>query len=376
MKKESLGLGPVVVMHNPAPSCPDDEEEPPSSAADGSVVEVASHITRTLRGAGVDARQVCAEGDLDELLGDLVTAGVSRVFNLVESLDGDASREAEFAERLEAVGLPYTGGRPSILRVAFAKDVARSRLEALRVPVAAGHAVWDADGPPPPLPFPLFVKPARADGSIGIDGGSVVYDEAAFRARVAYLLRCCGAPVLVECYLPGPELNVAILPGPRGPRFAVTAIDFSCFPPDMPPIVTYACKWVPGTPEYEACSRPAREMVSDATVRAATRIAWTAFTALGGHGYGRVDLRCDAEGAPRVIDVNPNPDLDPEAGLARAACFEGIDYEDLILGIAAEATAENPHRDARKHHARLPRLRPAANSTRGSRAPGAAAAER
>jgi D-alanine-D-alanine ligase len=69
-------------------------------------------------------------------------------------------------------------------------------------------------------------------------------------------------------------------------------------------------------------------------VMAAARGAWHAVEA---RGYLRVDVRQDADGVPRVLDVNPNPALAPGDGAGLAAEEMGWTWEELIRKLVAWA---------------------------------------
>jgi D-alanine-D-alanine ligase len=64
------------------------------------------------------------------------------------------------------------------------------------------------------------------------------------------------------------------------------------------------------------------------------RVARATWRALDLRDYGRVDLRVDAAGSPWVIDVNPNPDISPDSGAARAGAAAGFNYPQLVGKIA------------------------------------------
>src|SRR5262249_42120384 len=111
-------------------------------------------------------------------------------------------------------------------------------------------------------------------------------------------------------------------------------IDFGAMPGDRPNIVSYAAKWDEAHVDYAGTKPVPLRAASAALVGAAEATARAAWTALGLRDYGRVDLRIDAAGAPWVIDVNPNCDLSPDAGVTRAAAAAGMSHVELIDQIA------------------------------------------
>ena len=345
------GLPPrMAVVHNndfQSKEVSSDSDEPPSLEADADIAHIAAEIAAILTSAGVEVSIVQVSDNTDELIPTLRDFGANAVFNLVESLGNDTAREPEVPLLLEAAHIPYTGNSPAPLRIAHAKDIAKQILHTHNIRHAMGITVFRLRDLPRKsalrLDFPLFVKPARTDTSIGIDQKSIVRNYEELRARVEFLLKYLPAPVLVEEYLPGRELNVAIFPDPYTGLIVPTEIDFSKYPEGLAPIVTYDCKWREDSPEYLAFSRPCAQWPDPELQREVLRTARAAFLALGGNGYGRVDMRLDALGHPAVIDINPNPDLDRAAGLSIAALSMGIDYPSLIHMIATRTTLKEHH---------------------------------
>ncbi len=307
--------------------------------ADAAVLDTARAVVAALARLGVATEELRVRASLAGVGAELARRGVGTVFNLVESIDNDYGREWQVPALLERHGVHYTGNGPRPLRLCRTKDRARRVLERAGVRVARGLSLRDASALTvkrlAALPFPCFVKPARVDGSIGVDRDSLCPHPDALAARLERLGRHLPGPFLIEEYLPGKEINVSLFPEPVRGHVVATELDFSALSPDLPRFVTYDSKWNPASPEYASRSVPAA--LEPALQSEVESLARRAFSALGGSGYGRVDMRLDGAGRPCVIDVNPNNDLHPEAGLALAARSIGIDYEQLIAEILAHA---------------------------------------
>jgi D-alanine-D-alanine ligase len=305
--------------------------------AEDEVVDVARHVARVLEDRGYRTETLPLIDDTAPLRERIARGDVSIVFNLVESLGGDAAREPEIPMLLVEHGVPFTGNSAPALKRALEKDCVREALVACAVPVAPALVVTETHRLPAEaalrLEFPLFVKPARVDGSIGIDQGSVVADYTALAARVHLLLQTFGGAVLVEEYLPGPELNVAVCPDAHSGVYAPTLLDFSGFKDGQWPVVTYAAKWDESHDDYNCRSIALTDQLAPDVKDEVVATARAALLAIGADGYARVDTRLDRHGKPFVIDVNPNPALHPEAGFALGLATMGIDFATLVEGV-------------------------------------------
>ena len=123
---------------------------------------------------------------------------------------------------------------------------------------------------------------------------------------------------------------------------------FDTLPEGTWPIVSYAAKWIPESPEYEGtvpvCPAELDPQLQEKIAQVA-RSAWQHMA--GAEGYGRVDMRVTPEGQPYVLEVNPTPDLSSNAGLARMGRAFGWSYDDLVMQIVDEAlTRSQSHRAA------------------------------
>jgi D-alanine-D-alanine ligase len=318
----------VVVLYNV-----DYEDAPPEDdpawAARAQVGEVAASVAAVLAEAGHDAQLVGVDGDLAALRERLNELDPDCAFNLCESLCGDARLESAVPLLLELLGIPFTGSPPEVLSFALRKDRVKKRLEEAGIPTPAGR-ILTSPSDPCDLPYPLIVKPVREDGSVGIWRTSVVHNDQELARAVEMVVTTFRQPCLVEQFIEGRELNVALIGHPTPRVLPLSEIDFGALPPDVPRIVSYDAKWSSGSVDDLGTVPVLHPLLPNSVAARVRRAAAEAFRAVGVRDYGRVDVRLAPSGIPYVVDVNPNCDLSAGAGMARAAAAVGIDYAALV----------------------------------------------
>ena len=297
------------------------------------VLIAVNDIARILAADGAEVRKVPVLHDFKWLQ---ACRQADLVFNLCEGVHGVARWEDHVAAALEFAGIPFTGAGAWTIAACRRKWVANALLERAGVPVPPWILVQGRI--PDDLPLPAIVKPAAEDASAGLDAHSVVTDRRALRARIAALTEQFDE-VMVQRYVAGREFNVGFV-GERA--LPIAEIDFAAMPPGRWPILTYAAKWHTGSPDdlgsVPVCPAPLPQRLAERITRTAT----AAWRVVQGTGYGRVDLRVDADGRPWVLEVNPNPDLTDSAGLSRMAQAAGWDYAELVRRIARLALRTSP----------------------------------
>jgi len=258
--------------------------------------------------------------------------GVDLVFNVCEGRDG-RSREAQVPAILELLEVPYTGSDPLTLAVSLDKGTAKRLLRDRGVPTpdfAVFSSAEEAAGQR--LRYPLFVKPLHEGTGKGIAPDSVVRTERDLRDRVASIVRAYRQPALAEEYLPGREFTVGVL-GNDPPR-ALGTMEVVVTDPAEAGIYSSSSKadW-PRKVLYRHNGD-----VEPAMRAAAEKAAVAAYEALDCRDFGRIDLRCDAAGAPNVLEVNPLAGLSPvDSDLCFIARESGLPYRALIASILEEA---------------------------------------
>jgi D-alanine-D-alanine ligase len=297
--------------------------------------EIADALTK--RGHEISSH--CLDGKARSLK---AVAGIEcdLVFNLTESYAGDDTKDVNIAAYLDLLGLPYTGSGPSGLLLAQDKAVAKRlfTFHGLGTPHFAtmyqGRLHWSDD-----IHFPVIVKPKREDGSIGIEFSAVVGSIKELMERIDALHADLDSPVLVEEYIEGRELYVAVLGNETPTALPVVELDLSDLPEGTPRIAGTEVKWERGTDAYKKTKLRIPEDLSEDTVAELQDVAVRAYRALEIRDYGRVDMRLAPDGKIYILEVNPNPWLHTTAEFALAAKQTGRDYPTLIEEILNVAMA-------------------------------------
>jgi D-alanine-D-alanine ligase len=316
---------------------------PPDAYADYDHIETIHHIQAALETDGHKTEFIMADQNLPY---ELKKYKPDICFNIAEGLGGDA-REAQIPALLEMLKIPYTASRVLTNAIALDKTLTKRIWRDRNLPVAPFQEFNIGDEPlRHELRFPLFVKPAREGTGMGVDMKAKVETEADLRDRVHYVINAYKQPALVETYLPGREFTVGQIGRPdaalfsRHPewyapdgyhRFPIMEVESSHAA--TPGIYSNAAKshllGEEGAPEY-LC--PAD--VHPDLAKKLHHLALRGHIILGALDVSRVDIRLDAEGQPRLIEINPLPGLTPGySDLCIQAATDGIAYEDLILEI-------------------------------------------
>lgn len=256
------------------------------------------------------------------------------VFNMCEGIDGIATLESAVISVLELFKIPFTGSSSYTAAVCLRKHVVNGILEKEGLPVPRFAMIRRGD-PLTTVGFPAIVKPAAEDASIGIEQRSVVRNTRQLAARVDAMLEV-WEEVLVQRYIDGREVNVGILGDTVLP---IAEIDFGRMPAGRWRIVTYQSKWETGSVDDLGSVPRCPARLPAKLANEIRSVALKAWKLCGGFGYGRVDMRIDSMGRPWILEVNGNPDISPDAGIARMARTAGIEYPSLIRNICELALA-------------------------------------
>jgi D-alanine-D-alanine ligase len=309
------------------------------------VLEERAHVQEALQKNGYKTSLFNMNSDIKRLIQFVEEKEPDLIFNLCEAVGDESTHEMFVAGIYEIMGVPYTGAGAFALGMCQNKARTKQALSfhKIRVPRFALYKnVNEVSEDEFDLKFPVIVKPSAEDASVGIDNGSIVDTIAGVRKRVRHIFQNFDQPAIVDEYVEGRELNVAIIGNRRPITLPISEIDFSGLPADFPHIVTYNAKWMEGTDEYKGTVGVCPAQIPADVERQAKEIALKCYRVMGCRDYARVDMRLDKNNNLYVIEVNPNPDISDDAGFARSAREYGFSFDEIINKIVEYALERTP----------------------------------
>ena len=277
-----------------------------------------AQVVAALREGGFEVLPVEVTPDLPALIAALQAAKPDAVFN---ALHGPFGEDGCIQGVLDWLRLPYTHSGVRASAMAMDKHAAKAVFAAAGVSLAQHRVVSPEElEAADPLPRPFVVKPVNEGSSVGVE---ILRDGDNRRAEIARAWRF-GPQVMVEEFIPGRELTVAVM---GDEALAVTEIDTGHV------FYDYDAKYADGGSRH-MIPAPVPENIA----QEAKRIAQLAHDALGCRGVSRADLRYDDQtGRVVLLEVNTQPGMTRTSLVPEQAAHRGIGFAELCTWMVREA---------------------------------------
>ncbi len=289
-------------------------------------------VISTLRKLGHDVRPLGIGDSLTELRNEITGWRPHVCFNLLEEFGGIVTYDQHVVAFLELMRQPYTGCSPRGMMLSRDKVLSKQILSYHRIPTPQFAVFRRGRKPhiPRRLRYPMFVKSATEDASLGIAQASVVDDEARLRERIEFIHEQTQSDALVEEFIDGRELYMGLLGNDRIMTFPAWELHFGSMAKTSIGIATRKVKWDRSYQERHGIVTDPAENLPEGVPALLDRLSRRIYRALHMSGYGRMDFRMRPDGSVFVLEANCNPNLEEYEDYGRAALYAGIEYPQLL----------------------------------------------
>jgi D-alanine-D-alanine ligase len=240
-------------------------------------------------------------------------------------LHGKYGEDGYIQSLLDLRGIPYTGSQMLASAMAMDKAVSKLMFQVAGIPTAAWvsvttelandyealKAVFEE------IPRDVVVKPNDQGSTVGL----TIVSKGDTQGLSTAILQAAkfSNQILVEQYIPGRELTVAVLGAEALPVIEIEPQDG---------FYDYANKYTKGTTLYH-CPADVSEEVRDHVMN----LAVTAHQVMGCRGYSRVDFRLSPDNYPYCLEINTLPGFTASSLFPMAAKQCGIEFPQLCQEI-------------------------------------------
>jgi len=306
--------------------------------AEDAVVEEIGAVEEAVHSLGHQCFVMAIRDEIFSVIHWLKEIGPDVVFNLCESVYGNSCWEMNIPALLDLFHIPYTGSPPLTLGLCQDKGKVKDILVSHGIQTPRYKIFERPSRHVKGNIYPMIVKPVHEDGSLGISTESVVFDDETLARQIQYVIEKYQQPALVEEFINGREINASVIETNGHVKvLPLSEIDYSDFPEGVPRICGYHAKWVSESFEYQRTKPICPALLEWVMQKRVEHTAVRVFRLFGCRDYARIDVRIDRDGKIYVIEVNPNPDISPQSGMARAIKAEGMTYADFVRNLLERA---------------------------------------
>jgi len=289
-------------------------------------------VVTTLRELGHEVLPLGVYDDLGDLRRATEDFKPHVWFNLLEEFHGVGVYDHHVVSYLELMKQQYTGCNPRGLLLAHDKPLAKKILSfhQIRTPGFFVAPRGKKTRKLASLEFPLLVKSASEDASLGISEASIVYNSDHLQERIDFIHRQTKTDALVETFIQGRELYVGLMGNRRVKVLPIWEMLFENAKPGSPLIATSRVKWDIKHQEKLGIKTCRAVDIPPKIEAKIEQVCKRTYKALSLSGYARMDLRLRDDGEVFVIEANPNPNLSFGEDFAESAQEIGYSYEQLL----------------------------------------------
>ncbi|MEQ9504026.1 MAG: ATP-grasp domain-containing protein [Deltaproteobacteria bacterium] len=288
-------------------------------------------VVSTLQERGHTVRALGVYDDIGPIRRQLQEYQPNLTFMLLEEFHGVVEYDHAIVSYLELMRQPYTGCNPRGLLLSRDKALSKKILAYHRIPTPrfAVFPVGRKPKRPNKLQYPLIVKSATEDASLGISQASIVNSDEALVERVRFVHKHTSSDAIAEQYIDGREIYVSVMGNRRLTVFPPWEMVFAKMPDNVHPIATAKVKWDTKYQEKHGIDTKVAELGPELATRV-VRICKRVYRALHMSGYGRMDLRVTDDGRVYVLEANANPNIEYGEDFAESAEKAGVGYGELL----------------------------------------------